>query len=97
MISTISIILRVSLGAIIFSHDMLLNIPLIPELQTITCNRGVLVNNIFLKSYQQCINYDHFVGQQVLKYDNTIKGKLAVKTSSPFMMVHIHVNGIITI
>ncbi len=37
------------------------------------------------------------IGQQVLKYDNTIKGKLTVKTSSPFEIVRVHVNSMVTI
>ncbi len=37
----------------------------------------------------------YFVGQWLLKYDQTIKGKLAIKTSSPFEIVCIHVNGTI--
>ncbi len=76
---------------------MLLNVPLIVDWQTITCNRETLVNDALLKNNQWCINYDYYIGQQVLKYDNTIKGKLTVKTSCPFEIVHVHVNGTVTI
>ncbi len=51
----------------------------------------------FLKTKQQCINYDFYVGQCVFKYDHTIKGKQAFKYSSPYEIVHVHVNGTITI
>ncbi len=80
-----------------FSCDMLLNVPFIADWQTITCNRETLVKNVLLKNNQRHINYDHYIGQQVLKYDNTIKGKLTVKTSGPFEIVHVHVNSMVTI
>ncbi len=76
---------------------MRLNVPLIADWQTITCNQEAVVNDALLKNNQRRINYDHYVGRQVLKYDNTIKGKLAVKTSGPFEIVQVHVNGMITI
>ncbi len=79
------------------SRDMLLNVPLIADWQVITRNREALVNDALLKNNQQCINYDYYIGQHVLKYDNTIKGKLAVKTSGQFEIVHVHLNGTVTI
>ncbi len=63
----------------------------------ITRNREALVNDALLKNNQRHINYDYYVRQQVLKYDNTIKGKLTVKTSGPFVIVRVHVNGTVTI
>ncbi len=97
MRSTISMVLKASPGALVFSHDMLLNVPLIADWQTITHNRETLINNMLLKNNQWRINYDYYIGQQVLKYDNTIKGKLAIKTSGPFEIVRVHVNGTATI
>ncbi len=97
MRSTISTVLKASPGAIAFSQDMLLNIPLIAEWQTITRNKEALVNDVLLKNNQQCINYDYYIGQCVLKYDNTIKEKLAIKTYGPFEIVCVHINGMVTI
>ncbi len=90
-------VLEASLDSFAFSHDMLLNVPLIVEQQTIYCNNGALVNDSLLKSNQMHINNDYFVWQQVLKYDQTIKDKLAIKTFSLFSIVSIHMNGTITI
>ncbi len=42
-------------------------------------------------------NYDYHIGQCILKYDNTIKGNLAIETSGPFENVCVHMNGIVTI
>ncbi len=55
------------------------------------------MNNALLKNNQQHIDYDYYIGQHVLKYENTIKGKLVVKTSVPFEIVCVHVNGMFTI
>ncbi len=90
--STISMVLKASQGALAFSHDMLLNIPLILKWKTVTCIREALMNDTFLKSNQWSINYDYFVGQ----YDQTTKMKLAIKTSGHFEIVHNHVNGTVT-
>ncbi len=63
----------------------------------ITRNREALVNDALLKNNQQRINYDYYIGQCILKYDNSIKGTLAIKTSGPIEIVHVHVNGTVTI
>ncbi len=99
MRSSISTLLKESLGTLTFPHKMLLNFPLIAECQNIPKpnNREALLNNTLLKSNQQCIDYDYSVGQQGLKYENTIKGKFAIKTSGPFEIVCIHMNGTVTI
>ncbi len=97
MRSTMSTILKANPGALLFSYEMVLNIPLIAEWQNITHNREALVNNALLKSNQQCINHDYFAEQQVMKYIKTIKGNLAVKTFRPLESVCGHANGNITI
>ncbi len=97
MRSTISTVLKAIPGALAFSCDILCYAPLIAGWQAITCNREALVNNALLKNTQPHINYDYYIGQNILKYNNTIKGKLAVKTSCPFEIVHVHVNGAVTI
>ncbi len=95
MRSIISTALVASQGALAFCWDMLLNVPLITGWQTISHNKEALVNK--LKASQQGINYDYYVGKHFLKYDQTIKEKLTIKTFSPFEVVHVHVNGLITI
>ncbi len=97
MHSTISTTLKARPGAPAFFQDMLLNIPFIAEWQTIFCNQEALVNNALIKTNQQHINYDYLVGQCVLKYDQTVKGKLTIKISVPFPVVHVNVNSTIII
>ncbi len=52
MRSTISMVLKASLGAIAFSLDLLLHVPVVLEWQSITGNREAFLNNALLKSNQ---------------------------------------------
>ncbi len=74
-------VLKASPGVLALLYVTLLNVPLIAKWQTITHNREAFVNDTQFKSNQQHNNYDYLVGQQVLKYDNTIKGRLTINTS----------------
>ena len=50
-----------------------------------------------LKSNKNRINYDYCIGKKILKYDNSIAGKLESKTTWPFEILHIDTNGLVTI
>ena len=76
---------------------MLLNVPLIADWQAINNHREKLVNNSLLKSNKKRINYDYHVGKKILKYNSSIAGKLESKTTGPFEILHIHMNGMVTI
>ncbi len=94
---TIVVVLKAFLIAHAFSCNMLLNVPLILEWQTFTHKWESLVNEAQVNSNQQWIFYDYFIGWILMKYDNTTKGKLAIKTSGHFDIVHIPVVGTVTI
>ena len=95
--STVSTTLKATPGGLAFSRDMLLNIPLIADWKAIQNHREQLVNKALLKSNQKRINYDYRVGQKILKYDNSIVGKLESKTTGPFEILNIHTNDTVTI
>ena len=76
---------------------MLLNVPLIADWKAIQKHREQLVNKALLKSNKKRINYDYRVGQKILKYDNSIVGKLESRTTGPFEISHVHTNGMVTI
>ncbi len=71
--------LKASLDYLAFSWDMLLNVHFITKWQIISLNREALVNNAFIKTNQKRINNDYYVGQCVLKYDQTNKENLLLK------------------
>ncbi len=88
MRSTISTVLKGSPQALAFSCDMLLNILLIAEWQTITPNREALVNDALLKNNQRCINYIILLDKESLNMITQPKGNFTFKTSSPFEWYH---------
>ncbi len=67
-----------------FSCDMFLNIPLLANWDPILARREQLVNEALLRANKKRINFDYAVGQNVLKYDKSIMGKLKPKTTGPF-------------
>ena len=69
---------------LLFYLDMLLNVPLIADWQAIQKHREQLVDKALFKSNKKRINYDYHVGQKILKYDNSIVGKLVLKSTGLF-------------
>ena len=82
--STVSTTLKATPGGLAFSQYMLLNVPLIADWKARQKHRENLVNKALLKSNKKIINYDYRVGKKILKYDNSIVGKLESKTTGPF-------------
>jgi len=82
--------------ALAFSRDMFLNIPLIADWQSITQRREHHVNENLRRANAKRRRYDYATGQQVLKkvHDPT---KLGVRTSGPYKVLRVHVNGTVTI
>jgi hypothetical protein len=82
-------------GALAFGRDMLLNIPLIADLMTITHAREHKVNENLRHENAKRRSYDYEQGQQVLKlvFNPT---KLGRRTFGPFTIERDHVNGNIT-
>ena len=95
--STVSTTLQATPGGLAFSRDMFLNIPLLADWQTILARREQLVNDALLRANKKRINFDYQIGQQVLKYDKTLYGKLKPKTTGPFDILRVHSNGTVTI
>ena len=95
--ATVSKTLKANPGGLAFSGDMLLNVPLIADWQEIHKHREQLVNKALHKSNKKMINYDCFIVQKVLKYDKSLTGKLASKTSGPFEITCVHMNGTVTV
>ena len=76
---------------------MLLNVPLIADWKAKQKHREHLVNKALLKSNKKRINYYYCVVKKILKYDNSIVGKLESKTTGPFEISYVHTNGMVTI
>ena len=96
MRTTVATTLGSAPGALAFSRDMFLNVPLVANWQTIARAREQHVNENLRRANRKRIQYDYVPGQQVLKkvHDRT---RLGVKTTGPYTIDRVHVNGNLTI
>ena len=95
--ATFSATLKATPGGLAFSCNMLLNVPRIADWKAIQKHREHQVNKALLKSNQKRINYDYRVGQKILKYDNSIAGKLESKMPGLFEISQAHTNSTVPI
>ena len=96
MRTTIATTLGSTPGALAFSRDMFLNIPLVADWQAIAARREQHINDNLRRANKKRRQYDYTSGQKVLKkvHDPT---KLGVRHSGPYAIERVHVNGTITI
>jgi hypothetical protein len=96
MRTTVATTLGSTPGALAFSRDMFLNIPLIADWKAITARREQHVNDNLRRANKKRRQYDYASGQKVLKkvHDPT---KLGVRTSGPYTIERVHVNGTLSI
>ena len=94
--ATIHSALKTTPGALAFSRDMVLNIPVISDLATIQQNRQQLINNRLIVANRKRFSYDYTVGQEVLKLVYQPK-KLDPRAEGPYRIETVHTNGTVTI
>ena len=83
-------------GLLAFSRDMFLNVPLITDWQTISQHREQRINEDLCRANTRRRHYDYCPGQKVLKKVHN-PTKLGVRTSGPYPIERVHVNGNLTI
>ena len=83
-------------GALAFSRDMFLNVPLIADWQAISARREQHINDNLRRANQKRRQYDYTTGQKILKKVHN-PTKLGVRTSGRYTIQRVHVNRIITI
>ena len=96
MRTTVATTLGSTPGALAFSRDMFLNIPLIADWQSIVKHRQQHVDDNLRRANKKRRHHDYVSGQKVLKkvHDPT---KLGVRTTGPYTIERVHVNGNLTI
>jgi len=89
-------ILKVSPGALVYQRDMLLDIPIISDLEVIRRNRQAAINHNLIIANSRRVSHDYAVKDKVLKlvYKPT---KLAPRAKGPYEVVRVHANGTLTI
>jgi hypothetical protein len=85
-------------GALTFSQDMFLNVPvpLIADWHTIAQHRKRCVNDNLRCANRKQRQYDYALDQKVLKKVHD-PAKLGVRTTRPYNIAQAHVNGMLTI
>ena len=96
MRTTIATTLGGTPGALAYSRDMFLNVPLVADWQLIAQRSEQYINDDLRRANLKRRSYDYAVGQKVLKkvHDPT---KLGVRTLGPYTIQRVHVNGTLTI
>ena len=79
-------------GSLAFSRDMFLNLPLVADWQTIAKHREQRINDDLHRANRKRRQHDYAPGQLVLKtvHEPT---KLGVRTTGPYVIERVHVNG----
>ena len=96
MRTTVATTLGSTPGALAFSRDMFLNIPLVADWQAIATRREHHVNENLRRANRKRRQYDYAPGQQVLKKVHN-PTKSGVRTTGPYTIDRIHVNGNVSI
>ena len=84
-------------GALVFNRDMLLDIPVIADILTLTQNRQALIDRRLLQANKRRIRHEYKVGQQVFVKIHDRKSKLSLVRTGPFPIVQVHTNNTVTI
>ena len=96
MRTTVATTLGSAPGSLAFSRDMFLNVPLVADWQTIARVREQHVNENLRRANRKRRQYDYVSGQQVLKKVHN-PTKLGMRTTGPYTITRVHVNGNVTI
>jgi hypothetical protein len=87
--------MQVSPGALVFHRDMLLDIPIIADLEYIRDRRQVLIDESLRRQNLRRRRHDYVVGEEilVLTYD---PAKLEERAEGPFPIQQVHANGTVS-
>ena len=88
--------MKTSPGALTFNRDMLINVPLAANLESIRDRRQHLIDENIRRINQKRIDYDYKVGDEVMvvEYDPR---KLDTKKHSPYTIVRVFTNNTVLV
>ena len=84
-------------GALVFQCDMLLDIPLIANIHTLTRNRQALIDKCLLQANRRRTHHEFKVNDQVFIKVHDCPNKLSLVSISPFPIVQVHTNNTVTV
>ena len=83
-------------GAMVYGRDMIMDVPLIANLEAIRAGRQQMIDENLIKQNRRRIEHHFRVGDRVMQIVWN-KSKLSERSSGPFRIVATHTNGTITI
>ena len=88
----------VSPGALVFGRDMLLNIPIVTDIISITHNRQLQTDLRLERENKRRSHHEYTVGQQVyLQNHYSAADKLKPAFLGPYKILQVHTNGTLTV
>ena len=94
--STYSAAIQTTPGGLAFGRDMILDLPLVSDLQLIRENRQQLIDTRLIEANRKRFAYDYAVGDRVIKlHYKPNKGE--PRGDGPFVIERVHTNGTLTI
>jgi hypothetical protein len=88
--------MKISPGALVFHRDMILDIPIIADLQLLQQQRQALIDRNLMRANRKRISHDYQPGNEVLLL--TYKpNKLEPRATGPFTIHSVHTNGTVTV
>ena len=94
--TAISGALGVSPGAMVFHRDMILDIPVVADLNLIQQKRQALVDERLMQANRKRFSYDYHINDEVLKLEHR-PSKLQPRAHGPYRILQVHANGTVTI
>ncbi|KAG7350439.1 hypothetical protein IV203_009799 [Nitzschia inconspicua] len=93
---TYNSVLKTTPGGLAFGRDMILNIPLITDLQQLQKRRQQLVDQRLILANTKRFSYDYAIGDEVLKLTYN-PDKLQPRATGPYKIIRVHQNGTLSI
>jgi hypothetical protein len=75
---------------------MILNIPIIADLQLLKAKRQQLIDERLIRANCSCFSHDYHVGEEILKLVYK-PNKLAPRAEGPYRIHQVHTNGTVTL
>jgi transposase InsO family protein len=88
--------LKTTPGGLAFGRDMILNIPLVTDLQQLQKRRQDLIDKRLIEANTKRFSYDYAVGDQVLRLQYR-PDKLEPRAVGPYTITRVHANGTVSI
>jgi len=94
--STYSSAINTTPGGLAFGRDMILDLPLISDLELIRNQRQQLIDSRLISANQRRFAHDYAIGDEILKLFHK-PTKMSDRGEGPFLIERIHTNGTVTI